>query len=44
VRVELRTDAGWTEHTLTNPDDPMVLAEFGLRCALSDLYGRLRFN
>ena len=38
VRVDLRTDAGWTEQVLTKPDDLLVLAEFGLRCKLSDLY------
>ena len=38
VRVDLRTASGWTEEKLTNPHDPLVLTEFGLRCRLSDLY------
>jgi Uma2 family endonuclease len=38
VRVDLRTGASWTEQTLTNPDDQLVPTEFGLSCALSDLY------
>ena len=38
VRVDLRTDAGWKDQVLTKPDDVLVLAEFGLRCKLSDLY------
>jgi Uma2 family endonuclease len=38
ARIDLRTDAGWTEHVLTAPDEALVLAEFGLSCKLSDLY------
>jgi Uma2 family endonuclease len=38
VGVNVLTDAGWTEHHLTRPDDQLVLEEFGLRCALADLY------
>jgi Uma2 family endonuclease len=38
VHFDLRTDAGWTQQTLTNPDDMLVLPEFGLRCTLADLY------
>jgi Uma2 family endonuclease len=38
IRLDLRTDAGWTQQTLTNPDDMLVLPEFGLRCRLADLY------
>jgi Uma2 family endonuclease len=38
VRVSLRDNDGWSEHTLTQPDDVAALPEFGLRCKLSDLY------
>src|SRR6266481_4791309 len=38
VRVDLRTDAGWKEHILTQPNDVPMLPDFGLRCNLSDLY------
>jgi Uma2 family endonuclease len=38
VSVVLSTDAGWTEHRLTKPTDELVLEDFGLRCALADLY------
>jgi Uma2 family endonuclease len=38
VRIDLRTASGWSEQTLTKPDDPLVLADFGVRCRLSDLY------
>ena len=38
VSVDLRTDAGWKEQRFTNPDDLLVLPDFGLRCTLSDLY------
>jgi Uma2 family endonuclease len=38
VRVDLRTDAGWTEQILRKPEDLLVLSDFGLRCKLSDLY------
>jgi Uma2 family endonuclease len=38
VRVDLRTSSGWSNQTLTDPNDPLVLTEFGLRCKLSDLY------
>jgi len=38
VRVDLRTDAGWTEQVLTKADDQLVLADFGLHCKVSDLY------
>jgi Uma2 family endonuclease len=37
VCVDLRTDAGWKEETLTRPGDLLALPEFGLRCQLSDL-------
>jgi Uma2 family endonuclease len=38
VRVNLRTDIGWSEQTLKRPDDVLALPDFGLRCKLSDLY------
>jgi Uma2 family endonuclease len=38
VGVSILKDAGWTEHRLVKPDDPLVLEEFGLRCTLADLY------
>jgi len=38
VRVDLRTESGWTEQVLTKLDDVLELTEFGLRCKLADLY------
>lgn len=38
VRVSRRSNDGWSEHTMTQPDDVLVLPEFGLRCKVSDLY------
>ena len=38
VRVALLTNAGWTEARLTQPEDELVLDDFGLRCTLADLY------
>ena len=38
VRIDLRADEGWTEMTLTRPDDLIILPEFGLRCKVADLY------
>jgi Uma2 family endonuclease len=38
VSVDLRTDSGSKQQLLSKPDDLLVLADFGLRCALSDLY------
>ena len=38
VCVDLRTDAGWTEQTLTKPDDALALPDFGLHCKVADLY------
>jgi Uma2 family endonuclease len=38
VRVDVRTDDGWKEQVLTKRDDLLVLADFGLRCNVSDLY------
>ena len=38
VSVSVLTDAGWAEHRLTKPDDPLILEDFDLRCVLADLY------
>jgi len=38
VRIDLRTATGWQDSTLKNPADELVLAEFGLRCKVADLY------
>ena len=38
VRIDLRAEAGWDEQVLKRLGDPLVLAEFGLRCKVSDLY------
>src|SRR5215475_8975994 len=38
VRVDLRSGNSWTTQILTRPADELVLAEFGLRCAVADLY------
>ena len=40
VRVDRRTEAGWSEEVLSKPDDVLVLSDFGPRCQLSDLYWR----
>ena len=38
ARVDLGTASGWSELTLTDPADLLVLAEFGLSCKLVELY------
>jgi len=38
VSVWLLSDGGWTERRLTKLDDELILADFGLRCRLADLY------
>jgi Uma2 family endonuclease len=38
VRIDLRANDGWSEVTLNQPNDPLVLADFGLHCKLADLY------
>jgi Uma2 family endonuclease len=38
LRIDRRTDAGWKEEILTQPDDTVALPDFGLRCQLADLY------
>jgi Uma2 family endonuclease len=38
LRIDLRTDGGWSEQILNKPEDILALPDFGLRCKLSDLY------
>ena len=38
VSVSLLSGSSWTERRLTNPDEELILEEFGLRCTLADLY------
>jgi len=38
VRIDLRTDTGWSEQVLKQPEDVPALPDFGLRCKVSDLY------
>jgi Uma2 family endonuclease len=38
IRIDLRTDQGWTEAKLTKADDLLVLPEFGLNCCVADVY------
>ena len=38
IRIDLRAGAGWNEELLTRLGDPLVLAEFGLRCKVRDIY------
>jgi Uma2 family endonuclease len=38
VRIDLRAEADWSEQLLTGLGDPLVLAEFGLRCKVWDIY------
>jgi Uma2 family endonuclease len=38
VRFDLRTPSGWTSRTLTRPEDPIELPQFGLRCRVANLY------
>jgi len=38
VRIDVRTNSGWDEQLLTNPDDLLTLPDFGLSCKVSDLY------
>jgi Uma2 family endonuclease len=38
IDVVLLTDAGWIERQLSNPDDQLVLEDFGLHCTLADIY------
>lgn len=38
VSAWLLRDGLWIEHRLTGPADQLVLEDFGLRCALADIY------
>ncbi|MGH8735733.1 MAG: hypothetical protein ACREVB_18765, partial [Burkholderiales bacterium] len=38
VRVDRRTEHGWSEEVLSKPDDFLILPEFGLQCQLSHVY------
>ena len=38
ISVSLLSDAGWTERRLSSADDSLVLPDFGLTCALADVY------
>ena len=38
VRIDTRAGDSWTTVVLTKATDELVLADFGLRCALSDVY------
>ena len=38
VRIDLRTETGWSEQVLTQADDLLALPAFGLRCKLADIY------
>jgi Uma2 family endonuclease len=43
IRVDVRTEAGWTSSTL-GPSDHLILPGFGLRCAVTDLYEATPFR
>jgi Uma2 family endonuclease len=38
VRVDVRTEAGWTSAKLSNAADELLLPSFGLRCRVADIY------
>ena len=38
VRIDLRTDTGWSEQVLKQADDLVALSAFGLSCKVADLY------
>jgi Uma2 family endonuclease len=38
VRLDIRTEAGWTSRTLLDPEEVIDLPPFGLRCRVADLY------
>jgi Uma2 family endonuclease len=38
VRVDLRSAEGWVSRKLTEPGEELVLAGFGLRCLVAELY------
>ena len=38
VRLDLRTDTGWTSRRLTDPEDLIEIPRFGFRCRVVELY------
>jgi Uma2 family endonuclease len=38
VRLDVRTEAGWTSRTLRDPEEVLDLPAFGLTCRVADLY------
>jgi Uma2 family endonuclease len=38
IRIDRRAEAGWNEELLRGLGDPFVLADFGLRCKVWDIY------
>jgi len=38
VSVSVLIQSHWTEYRLTQPDDELILEDFGLRCTLADIY------
>ena len=36
--ADLRADMAWDRQVLTNSDDQLILAAFGLKCSLGELY------
>jgi Uma2 family endonuclease len=38
VRVDLRRAGGWQDETFNRPEDRLLLGDFGLGCAVADLY------
>jgi Uma2 family endonuclease len=38
VRIDRRTETGWSDQVLKQADDVLALPDFGLRCKVSDLY------
>ena len=44
ARVDLRSQAGWSETLLQRPNDALAVSDFGLRCTLADLYSGTPLN
>lgn len=38
VRIDLRTQSGWTSRTLCDPEDLIEAPQFGFKCRVADLY------
>jgi Uma2 family endonuclease len=38
LRIDLRTETGWSDHVLKRQDDTLALPAFGLSCRVADLY------